>query len=281
MKKLVSIVLISVGSMKLNAQLITPKASPLAKMEQKVGLTDIKIEYSRPSKNGRTIFGDVVPYNEIWRTGANENTKITTTDPLIFGTDTLKPGTYALFVKPTEKQWEIYFYTEITNWGVPSTWSESKISIKQIKAVTTLQETIETFTISMDDLENETATLNFAWDKVKVSVPFQLLTHQKVLSNIQKVMNGPSASDYYAAGNYYFTSKVDLKKALEWVSKALELQPDTYYMMRTKAMIQKELGDIKGAVETAKKTIVLAEKAGNKQSVTMLTNYIKEWETKK
>ena len=130
MKKLVSIVLISVGSMKLNAQLITPKASPLAKMEQKVGLTDIKIEYSRPSKNGRTIFGDVVPYNEIWRTGANENTKITTTDPLIFGTDTLKPGTYALFVKPTEKQWEIYFYTEITNWGVPSTWSESKISIK-------------------------------------------------------------------------------------------------------------------------------------------------------
>ena len=281
MKKLVSLVLISVGSMKLNAQLITPKASPLAKMEQKVGLTDIKIEYSRPSKNGRTIFGDVVPYNEIWRTGANENTKLTTTDPLIFGTDTLKPGTYALFVKPTEKQWEIYFYTEITNWGVPSTWSESKISIKQIKAVTTLQETIETFTISMDDLENETATLNFAWDKVKVSVPFQLLTHQKVISSIQKVMNGPSAADYYSAGNYYFTSKVDLKKALEWVTKALELQPDTYYMMRTKALIQKELGDVKAAIDTAKKTIVLAEKAGNKQYITMLTNYIKEWETKK
>ena len=154
-------------------------------------------------------------------------------------------------------------------------------NIKQIKAVTTLQETIETFTISMDDLENETATLNFAWDKVKVSVPFQLLTHQKVISSIQKVMNGPSAADYYSAGNYYFTSKVDLKKALEWVSKALELQPDTYYMMRTKAMIQKELGDIKGAIETAKKTIVLAEKAGNKEYVTMLTNYIKEWETKK
>lgn len=79
----------------------------------------------------------------------------------------------------------------------------------------------------------------------------------------------------------YFTSKVDLKKALEWVSKALELQPDTYYMMRTKAMIQKELGDIKGAIDTAKKTLVLAEKAGNKQYVTMLTDYIKEWETKK
>ena len=267
MKKLVSIVLISVGSMKLNAQLITPKASPLAKMEQKVGLTDIKIEYSRPSKNGRTIFGDVVPYNEIWRTGANENTKITTTDPLIFGTDTLKPGTYALFVKPTEKQWEIYFYTEITNWGVPSTWSESKISIKQIKAVTTLQETIETFTISMDDLENETATLNFAWDKVKVSVPFQLLTNQKVLSNIQKVMNGPSASDYYAAGNYYFTSKVDLKKALEWINIAEAGDQKAPWFKYQKARIQLKIGDKTGAAQTARAGIEAAKVVNNAEYI--------------
>lgn len=251
------------------AQLQTPKASPLSKLEQKVGLTDIKIEYSRPGKNNRTVFGDVVPFNEIWRTGANENTKITTSESLIFGNDTLKQGTYAIYTKPSQEAWEIYFYSESTNWGTPAKWDDTKVVLKTKAPVTVLPASIETFTISLDNLENESATLSFNWDKTSAQLPFKLMTNQKVLANIQKVMAGPNAGDYYAAGNYYFQNKVDIKQALVWVSKATDLQPEAYWMLRTKGLIQKELGDKKGAIDSLKKSTLAAEKAGNKQYVQM------------
>ena len=115
-----------------NAQITAPKASPLAKTEQKVGLTDITIQYSRPGKKDRVVFGDVVPFGEIWRLGANENTKITASDELIFGKDTLKAGTYAIYAKPSTDKWEIFFYTETTNWGTPENWDEKKVALKTI-----------------------------------------------------------------------------------------------------------------------------------------------------
>jgi hypothetical protein len=268
MKKSLSVLLLCVTSSYFS-QLQTPKASPVGKLEQKVGLTDIKIEYSRPGKNNRTVFGDVVPFNEIWRTGANENTKITTSESLIFGTDTLKQGTYAIFTKPSYEAWEVYFYTESTNWGTPTKWDDTKVALKIKALVSVLPSVVETFTISLDNLENESATLSFNWDKTSAQLPFKLMTNQKVLANIQKVMAGPNAGDYYAAGNYYFQNKVDVKQALVWVSKATDLQPEAYWMLRTKGLIQKELEDKKGAIDSFKKSTIAAEKAGNKQYVQM------------
>ncbi len=279
MKKIVlQVLLASSVSFFSQAQLQTPKASPLGKLEQKVGLTDIKVEYSRPGKNNRTVFGDVVPFNEIWRTGANENTKITTSDMLIFGADTLKAGTYAIFTKPAQDTWEIYFYTETTNWGTPAKWDDTKVALKTKASIVTLPMVVETFTISLDNLENESASLAFTWDKTSAVLPFKLATGQKVLANIQKVMAGPAAGDYYAAGNYYFQNKIDNKQALEWVSKAVELQPESYWMIRTKGLIQKELGDKKGAIDSFKKSLAAAEKAGNKQYVQTNTISIAELE---
>ena len=125
MKKLIlsSFVCISLFT---QAQVQTPKASPVAKVEQRVGLTDISISYSRPAMNGRKIFGELLPFGELWRLGANENTKITNSDILIFGSDTLKAGTYAIFARPNMDSWEVIFYTETTNWGLPEKWDESK-----------------------------------------------------------------------------------------------------------------------------------------------------------
>lgn len=259
------------------AQLQTPKASPLAKLEQRVGLTDIKIEYSRPGKNNRVVFGDVVPFNEVWRTGANENTKITTSDALIFGKDTLKPGTYAIFTKPAADSWELIFYADATNWGTPEKWEDSKVVFRTKAMVTVLPSVVETFTISLDNLENESASLNFTWDKTSVSFPFTLLTAQRTLANIKKVMAGPSAGDYYGAATYYYTNKIDIKQALEWVDKAIAGNPSAFYMYRTKANIQKDLGDKKGAKETAKAGLVLAEKANNKGYIQILTALIEEY----
>jgi len=275
-RSITSIALILCLSLNVGAQLQTPKASPVAKLEQRVGLTDIKIEYSRPSKNSRTVFGEVVPFNEIWRTGANENTKITTSDVVIFGKDTLKSGTYAIFTKPAVDSWELIFYSDVSNWGTPVTWEENKVALRVKAAVTTLPSVVETFTISLDNLENESANLTFTWDKTSVTFPFTLLTAQRSIANIQKAMAGPSSADYYAAGNYYYTNKIDNKQALEWVSKAIQSNPSAYYMYRTKAMIQKELGDKKGAIETAKAGLVVAEKSNNKNYITLLNTFISE-----
>ena len=275
---LISTVIITVSS---TAQLQTPKASPLAKIEQKVGLTDIKIEYSRPSKNERNVFGNVVPFDEIWRTGANENTKFTTSDFLVFGTDTLKAGSYAIYTKPSKENWEILFYKETTNWGNPEKWDDSKVALKTKAKVTSLANQVETFSISLENLETNSATLNFTWDKTEAKVNFKIPTDAKVMSNIQKTMTGPSASDYYNAGNYYFAEKKDLKQALIWVSKAVELRGESaFWMVRTKALIQADLGDKKAAIETAKLSLAAAEKDGDKYYIDLNKASIEEWSKK-
>ncbi len=282
MKKILFTIASSVVlTMTSTAQLQTPKASPVAKFEQRVGLTDIKVEYSRPSKNERVVFGNVVPFDEIWRTGANENTKFTTSDFLVFGTDTLKAGTYAIFTKPSKDNWEIFFYTETTNWGNPEKWDDAKVALKTKAKVNVLANEVETFSISLENLETTSASLNFTWDKTVASVNFTVPTATKVMANIQKTMAGPSASDYYGAGNYYYTEKKDLKQALTWVAKAVELQgDDAYWMLRTKALIQADLGDKKGAIETAKKSLVAAEKANNKRYIELNKASIEEWSKK-
>jgi hypothetical protein len=265
----------------LNAQITTPKASPLAKIEQKVGLADITISYSRPGKKDRVVFGDVVPFGEIWRFGANENTKITSSESLIFGKDTLKAGTYAIFTKPTKDSWEVYFYTETTNWGTPEKWDDNKVALKLKTPVTNLNDVVENLTISLDNLQNSGATLQFSWDKTRINLPFALNTKDKVLASIKKTMDGPTANDYHQSATYYFQEKLDLKQALIWSSKAVELRPEAYWMSRLKAQLQAANGDYKGAIETAKISITAAEKDGDQNYVKMNKTSIEEWSKKK
>ena len=280
MKKII-IVTFAFFTFNLNAQITTPKASPLAKIEQKVGLADLSISYSRPGKKDRVVFGEVVPFGEIWRFGANENTKITSSEALIFGKDTLKAGTYAIFTKPNKDKWEIYFYTEITNWGTPEKWDEQKVALKMIAPVVALNDVVENLTISFDNLHNAGATLQFSWDKTRINVPFSLNTKDKVLASIKKTMDGPAAGDYYAAASYYFQEKLDMKQALSWCSKAVEMRPEAYWMSRLMSQLQAANSDYKGAIETAKKSIIAAEKDGDDNYVRMNKASIEEWGKKK
>jgi hypothetical protein len=268
-------------SSSLSAQLIRPMASPLAKVEQRIGLTDITINYSRPSKNEREIFGNVVPFDALWRTGANENTKITNTDALIFGTDTLAAGTYAIFTMPSASNWTIYFYTETSNWGTPDVWDDSKVALSITAESSQTLEAIETFTIGFDKLTTNSANLVFVWDKTKTVVPFTVPTSEKMNSSIDKLMAGPTAGDYYAAAEFYFKENKELEKALTWVNKAVELKPEAYWVIRLKSQIQAANGDYKGAVETAKKSLELAEKEGNQTYVDYNKQAIEEWGKKK
>jgi hypothetical protein len=283
MKKVVLVMLLASVCSVAMAQLQRPMASPVGKLEQKVGLTDVKVEYSRPSKNNRVVFGDVVPFNEMWRTGANENTKFTVSDFVLFGKDTLKAGTYAIFIKPTAKSWEVVFYTDITNWGTPEEWDEKKVALRTTAAVTNMSDVVETFTISLDNLTTKSANLTFNWDKTKATLGFNVPTATKMNAAIDKVMAGPSANDYYSSAEFYYNEKKELGKALEWVSKAIEMRGESaYWVVRLKSLIQAEMGDTKGAIETAKISMAAAEKAENQAYVDMNKASIEEWsQTKK
>lgn len=278
MKHLFTTVILAISFSTISNAQLAPQPSPMGKLEQTVGLTDLSIHYSRPSKKGRVIFGDIVPFGEVWRTGANENTKFTNSDVLIFGKDSLKPGTYALYTKPTKESWDLIFYTDVTNWGTPEVWDEKKVALKVSAKPTASKDVVETFTISIDGLESVNgATLTLKWDQTTVAFPFKVATDSKVMANINKALAGPSADDYFSAASYYLENKKDLKKALEWATKASDLNPEAFWILRTKSLIQAELGDKKGAIESAKKGLALSEKTKYDNYTKMFNESLKEW----
>ena len=281
MKKVILFFTLGVASL-LSAQVVTPKASPAAKLQQKVGLADIQIEYARPGAKGRVVFGDLIPYGQMWRLGANENTKITTSEALIFGKDTLAAGTYALFAKPGQTNWELYFYTDYSNWGLPEPWDPTKVRLQVTAGVQKIQDYQENLAFQIDALSNNGGTLLITWENTKVSLPFTLNTKAKVLASIDKTMAGPSANDYHAAATYYFNENIDLKKALEWSTKAVEMRGNSaYWMTRLKAQLQAANGDYKGAIETAKISIEAAKADGDDAYVRANEKSIAEWSKKR
>lgn len=251
---------------------LAPQASPSGKVEQRIGLTDVTVKYSRPSKNNRVIFGDLVPFGEVWRTGANENTTITCTDALIFGKDSLKPGTYALYSKPAKDSWELIFYSTTDNWGTPEKWDDSKVVLRTKAAPVSTKWTTESFTINITNLKNESAAIQLMWDETAVSFPFTVPTDSKVMANIDKAMAGPTGNEYYAAANYYFESGKDLKKANEWCAKAIAAEPDAFWIYLLMAKIQVKQGLKKEALATAEKGRALAVTADYQP-------YVKQFDT--
>ena len=133
-------------------KITTPQPSPKAKVEQRVGLTDVSVEYSRPGVKGRTIFGDLVPYGKTWRTGANSNTKVTFSSDVSIDGQTLNAGSYGLYTVPNENSWEVMFYSESDNSGVPRDWDNTKVVAKTSVEVYSMPMNVETFTITFDDV---------------------------------------------------------------------------------------------------------------------------------
>lgn len=261
-----------------NAQIETPQPSPFSRVDQKVGLTDVQLEYSRPNMRGRTIFGDLVPYGKVWRMGANVNTKITfSTDVTVEGKE-LKAGSYALFAIPNENNWDIVFYSNASNWGAPQQLDESKIAAKVTAKTYDLPMSIETLTMNFDDLTSGGATLGIMWADVYAGVKFEVPTDKIVAASIDRIMNGPVASDYYAAAVYYLQEGKDIKQAKTWMDKAMSMIPKpAFYQLRQQSLIYAKAGDKKGAIAIAKKSLAAAEEAGNPDYVKMNTDSLKEW----
>ena len=277
------IALLTLGSFSLTAQITTPAPSPAAKVWQTVGLTEVTIDYSRPLKRDRVIFGDLVAYDKMWRTGANKNAMITTSEILIFGTDSLKAGTYSIFTTPKKgNSWDVYFYMDTENWGTPGEWDENLVAVKTTAIVSASNTITESFTIAIENVTMNGAELSFAWDDTKAVVSFAVPTNDAVLESIDKVMNGPSAGDFYSAASFYLTQKIELVLALKYINNALDMKENKpFWYLRKKALIQAEMGDFKGATATAKLSMESAKDAGNEDYVNSNAKSIEEWSKKK
>ena len=277
MKKLFTLAGAIFLSYAMHGQMMTPAPSPFSKLKQTVGLTDVVVEYSRPSMKGRTIFGGLVPYDKLWRTGANARTKITFSDDVTFGGTDVKAGSYGLLTIPGMSSWDVILYEEAGGGGLPQEWDESKVAAKVTAEVGELPWDVQSFTIVIGDLTNSSATLGFFWEKTMASVKIEVPTDAIASKSIEATMSGPSANEYYAAASYYFESGKDMNKAKEWIDKAVAMNDKAFWVMRVQSLIYAEMGDTKGAIEAAKRSLSVAKEAGNDDYVRMNTASLKEW----
>ncbi len=277
MKKVILYTAMFMMTLAVNAQIKTPAPSPLQTLEQMVGLTDVTLVYSRPSVKGRAIFGDLVPFDAMWRTGANQNSMITFGDDVIIGDTAVKAGTYAIFTKPGAANWEVYFYTDTQNWGTPEAWDDSKVAAKVVAKTYAMPSSVETFTMSINNLKNDGANLEIIWDKTYVTVGFKVMTDEKVSASIDKVMGAPSGGDYYSAAVYYLETGKDIDQAKTWIDTAVTLNGKAYWYKRQQSLIYAKSGDTKGAIKAAKASMVQAQAAGNMDYVALNKKSLKEW----
>jgi len=260
------------------AQIQTPQPSPSTTLEQVVGLTEVKIEYSRPAMRARTIMGDLVPYGSLWRTGANKNTTLSFSDPVTVGGQALAAGTYALFTRPGKSLWEVFFYTETENWGTPQEWQSKSVAAVIEVPTKSLAEPEESFTISINELTNTGANIHLSWENTRVTLPLEVPTDEKTMASIKETMKGtPKAEDLYQAAVYYRESGRDLQTAKKWIGKAIEMDPGKYWMYRQQALILADLNKKEAAIKAAQSSLELAEKAGNQDYVRLNTKAIEEW----
>ncbi len=281
MNKVVLFLMAIVASITVEAQINTPAPSPSAKLMQTVGLTEVMIDYSRPNMRGREVYGNLVPFDKLWRTGANAYTKITfDTDVTIAGKE-VKAGTYSIFTKPGASTWDVFFYTDIVGGGTPSKWEESKIVAQLNVPVYKMDMPVETFTITVDDVMSNGANIGIIWANTYVAVPFTVPTDATVMKSIDKALNGPTADDYYAAAVYYSSESKDINKAKEWMNKAMSMtEKPAYWQFRQQSLILAKAGDKKGAIEAAKKSLAGATEAGNNDYIKMNNDSLKEWGSK-
>lgn len=278
MKKIIFVLAMMIANYVTEAQVKTPQASPKSTITQMVGLTNVEIVYSRPSAKGRDVFNNLVPFGKLWRTGANENTLITFSDDVVIDGKTLAKGKYALFTTPRADNWEVIFYSDTNNWGNPENWDETKVALRTTAKPEMLNRNVESFTIGINNLDNNFAHLEISWEKTLVAIKFEVPTQKLATASIEKALAGPTAGDYYASAQYFFQSNGDISKALTYIDKALDMSKDKpFYYFRLKSLIQAKNGDKKGAIATAKISLAGAEAAKNQDYVKMNKDSIEEW----
>lgn len=279
MKRFGSLLLSLIAWVGLNAQVEFPAPSPLCKIEQRIGLTDVHIEYSRPGVKGRTIFGDLVPFGKMWRTGANASTKIEFSKDVVFGGQEVPAGTYALYTIPGEAEWTIVLHKNLSYWGTGgSDYDQAEDQCRFTVKPTRFAETVETFTILPNQIRDNSAVISLLWENTAIHLTLELGTMEEVEKDLKKVLNGPDGRTYYEAARFYLNAGDNMQEALDYINTAIEEKDyERFWVLRVKALIQAEMGQYAAAIETAKRSKALAEEAGNEDYVSMNDASIAEW----
>jgi len=252
----------------------TPAPSTTTSVKQEFALSNIDLSYSRPSVKGRTIFGDLVPYNKVWRTGANNATTLTFGEDVTIGGTTVKAGKYGFLTIPEPSQWTLIL-TKQTDVTSPAAYKQDQDVVRVTTQANTLPFSVENFTMMFGNITNNTCELWIMWDKTMVSLPISVDVDSKVMAQINDAMNKDNRP-YYASAMYYMNNNKDLNKALEWFNKAAEQDPKAFWVLHQKANCLAKLGKKADAITSAEKSIVLAKEAKNDDYVKLNEDLIKK-----
>lgn len=241
-------------------KLVFPDSSPAASVKQRVGLTDIEVTYSRPGVKGRTIYGGLVPYGEVWRTGANTATKVTFSTDVKLGGAAVPAGAYELFTIPGKTEWTVIVHKNMSQWGAYSYDAKNDVARFTVTP-TTLANSVESLSIGFSDLRNESATLFVSWEKTRVPVKVEVDVVGQLVPQIEAAMAATEGKKpYFSSAMFYFENNLDLKKAAEWMDAAIAARPDAYFMIYRKGLILAKAGDKAGALAAANQSLEMAKK---------------------
>jgi hypothetical protein len=275
MKKIICLSLFALSLLSSKAQIDVPVPSPASSVIQKFGLTEIKIDYSRPGIKGRKIFGNIVPFDSIWRTGANSPTTFITNDSLTINGQGLPKGTYIILTRPGKASWDIIFnknpLVSYENY-IPKD-DVLKINVPANKT----NQTVESFTISVSDIKSDNCNLNFEWENTAVQLHLMNDVHTKVMNQIKQKLAGPTQSEYTAMARFYYENNENINDALTYINKAVEMG-EGYGNLRLKSLILAKSGDKKQAIAVAKKSLERAISFNNQDYIRMNKKSIAEWE---
>ena len=274
MKKIFFLFAVTLSSMSFAQSLVTPQPSTPQTIKQNFGLSTIELSYSRPNAKGRVIFGDLVPFGNVWRTGANSATTLTFGEEVTIGDKKIAAGKYGLLSIPGKNSW-ILIITKQLDVTSPSAYkTESDLVRVNVNPVANANK-VETFTMQFTNVKSSSCELNLQWENTSISLPISTDVDSKVMKQIENIMTKDNLP-YYGAAMYYLESGKDLNQALSWFNKAVEQSPSAYYMHHQKANCLAKLGKKQEAIATATKSLELAKAAKNPDYVKLNEDLLKK-----
>lgn len=257
-----------------NAQTIKARApSTTQTIKQTFALSSIELNYSRPSVKGRKIFGDLVPFDKVWRTGANGATTLTFEDTVSINGTKLSPGTYGLLSIPNEKSWTLIISKQ-TNVTSPGAYKQDQDVLRYEAKTNELKERVETFTMQFANIKDGSCDLQIMWDETSVTLPITTNIEGSMLAQINQVMK--DSRPYYTAAMYYMNNGQDMNQALEWMNKAIEQSPKDLRNHYQKANLQMKMGKKADAIATATKGLEAAKADKNENYIKMFEAQLKD-----
>jgi len=246
------------------AKLEFPQPSPAVTVKQRVGLTDIELQYSRPSAKGRAIFGALVPWGELWRTGANAATKISFSTDVKVNGQPVPAGTYSFFTIPGEAEWTVIL-NKVADQSGTSTYDAKNDLLRLKVAPVALAGPVESMRIWMDALSDESAELSLAWERTAVPLRIETDVEALLVPRIKAAMAAEGSKPYYQAAMFYYEHDIDLPLAAQWMEEAVKERPDTVWLVYRQGLILAKAGDKEGALAAARRSLELAAKVGGAQ----------------